>query len=225
MKQSLAFHYAHSAATMAPSKQTATQIKGRVLDTEISENATDRTPQRRSWRKVDKHTSGKDMGNVIHTVLQHISFAACTDVVAIAKEVSRLQQLGYITDEQVQWVDPQKIATFFQTDIGKRILSSSDVLREFKFSILDDGENYDASLAIEKILLQGVVDCAIVEPDGITVVDFKTDRITEKDLDQAVDAYRFQVKAYSDALTRIYDKPVKAAYLYFFKLNKLVSVL
>ena len=39
-----------------------------------------------------------------------------------------------------------------------------------------------------------------------------------------VDRYRMQVQTYADALSRIYQKPVKASYLYFFRLNRFVSV-
>ena len=76
----------------------------------------------------------------------------------------------------------------------------------------------------EKILLQGVVDCALLEPDGITVVDFKTDKVTEDTLQDRTDHYRPQVLAYADALRRIYKLPVKQAILYFFHLNRAVDV-
>ena len=98
------------------------------------------------------------------------------------------------------------------------------MLREFKFSILDDGENFDPALYGEKILLQGVVDCALLEKDGITVVDFKTDRVTEDTLPERVRQYRPQVLAYAGALERIYGKPVKEALLYFFQVGRAVPV-
>ena len=98
------------------------------------------------------------------------------------------------------------------------------MLREFKFSILDDGENFDPALRGEKILLQGVVDCALVEEDGITVVDFKTDRVTEETLPERARQYRPQVLAYAGALERIYGKPVKEAVLYFFQMGEIVPV-
>jgi len=85
--------------------------------------------------------------------------------------------------------------------------------------------NFSPELTGEKILLQGVVDCAMIDDDGITVIDFKTDYITEEFLQSKADHYCPQVKAYADAMQRIYNKPVKAALLYFFRLNRFVSVL
>jgi ATP-dependent helicase/nuclease subunit A len=95
-------------------------------------------------------------------------------------------------------------------------------LREFKFSILDRGEQYGDGLEGEQVLLQGVVDCALLEEDGITVLDFKTDSVTEETVRDRAAHYRIQLESYSEALSRIYEMPVKARYLYFFRLNKFV---
>ena len=72
--------------------------------------------------------------------------------------------------------------------------------------------------------MQGVVDCAILDADGITVVDFKTDRVTEATLPEKLRQYRPQVLAYAGALERIYGKPVKESCLYFFALDRFVSL-
>ena len=74
------------------------------------------------------------------------------------------------------------------------------------------------------MLLQGVVDCFMIEPDGITILDFKTDHVTESTLPDLITRYAPQVVTYAEALSRIYEMPVKEKYLYFFKLDRLVSV-
>ena len=70
--------------------------------------------------------------------------------------------------------------------------------------------------------MQGVVDCALLEDDGITVVDFKTDRVTEETVDAAVLRYSDQVQTYANALSRIFELPIKAKALHFFAINKTV---
>ena len=74
------------------------------------------------------------------------------------------------------------------------------------------------------MLLQGVVDCAMLEDDGITVIDFKTDYVTEETLPDVVERYRAQVQTYANALAQIYEQTIKAQYLYFFRLNRFVSI-
>ena len=121
-------------------------------------------------------------------------------------------------------VDCQQIAAFFQTEIGRRLCRHPNVLREFKFSILDDATHYDPSLVGEEILLQGVVDCAMVDEDSVTVIDFKTDYVTEETLAEKTEHYRPQVMAYADAMARIYQLPVKESWLYFFRLGRFVQI-
>ena len=116
------------------------------------------------------------------------------------------------------------MAAFFATDLGKRLCTGGNLLREFKFSILDDAENFDPALLGEKILLQGVVDCALIEDDGITVVDFKTDYVTEDTASQIAQRYAPQLQTYAGALGRIYKKPVKEALLYLFGIERFISV-
>jgi len=118
--------------------------------------------------------------------------------------------------------DCQSIATFFLTPIGEKLRTQLNVLREFKFSILDDADEYGADLQGEKVLLQGVVDCALVEADGITVIDFKTDSVTRETVSNAVSRYELQVQTYADAISRIYQLPVKAKALYFFRINEFI---
>ena len=89
---------------------------------------------------------------------------------------------------------------------------------------MDDAEKYAPGLAGEQVLLQGVVDCALVEEDGITIIDFKTDRVTEETVEKTALGYSVQVDTYADALSRIYELPIKAKMLYFFQLNRFVEV-
>ena len=224
--QTLSFRYAHMQATAAPSKQTATQRKGRDKDAEAAEQA---PPPKFAhiWRKPgfsEKGSQGKAYGTVVHTVMQYIRYDACTDEEGVHRELQRLVQQKYLTPEQLETVPCREIAAFFATPLGQKLRASKEVLREFKFSILDDGADYDAALAGEQILLQGVVDCALLEPDGITVVDFKTDHVTCDTVSERASHYRPQVLAYANALQRIYRKPVKKALLYFFRLGEFVPV-
>jgi len=226
LRETLAFRYGHKEATQAPSKQTATQRKGRDKDTEAAENAPEATSVSRNWRKPDFPAAkrGTDHGTAMHTAMQYIQFAACTDENGVEKEMDRLAAEGFLTPRQRDMVDCGEIARFFASELGMRLLRAEETLREFKFSILDDGVNFDPALSGEQILLQGVVDCALVEEDGITVIDFKTDYVTEETLQKTAAYYRPQVKAYAAALERIYQQPVKESYLYFFSIDSYLAV-
>lgn len=227
LKTTLGFQYPYKAATETPSKQTATQMKGRDKDLEASED----TASSRNYAKVfrrptfaDDHNRALKKGNAMHAVLQHIKFSACTDAISIANEIDRMVAEGYLDEDMATFVVPESILHFFKTDIGKKVKTAKNVLREFKFSILDDAGKYIPDIQNEEILLQGVVDCAVIEDDGITVIDFKTDHVKDGDLLRLSDIYRPQILTYANALGRIYKMPVKAALLYFFDVDEIVTV-
>ena len=74
------------------------------------------------------------------------------------------------------------------------------------------------------MLLQGVVDCCFETAAGVTVVDFKTDRVGEAGLAQRAEHYRPQLEAYSRALGEILGRPVVRRVLWFFALDRAVEV-
>lgn len=227
IKKGLSFRYAYSSATTAPSKMTATQLKGRIKDQESAEDTHEQRRRAHNWRVpsfVDDAVQGVEYGNTVHAVMQYIRFDQCETVAGVASEIRRMEEQGYISTEQGRMIDVNKIAAFFACDPGKKLIREKNVLREFKFSILDDGENYDLSLRDEHVLLQGVVDCALIETDGITIIDFKTDRVTEGTIPDIIDKYASQVRTYAKALSRIYSLPIKSKQLYLFQLNRFVEI-
>lgn len=220
---SLGYVYPQKQATQTPSKITATQLKGRLLDGEVSQHTRSESYFRRQVRKPSfavQQQLGKDRGNALHLAMQYIRYDRCTSAAAVSAEIERLKEEQFISAQQAELVDSGKIAAFFSTPIGKKLMTSENVLREFKISVLQDASD----LPGEKILLQGVIDCALIESDGITVIDFKTDRVIDRDVERIVARYRPQVQAYGDAICRIYEKPVKEILLYLFDLDLAVTV-
>ena len=227
MRAGLNYSYPYQAATLVPSKLTATQLKGRVKDKEVAEESEanqNRPIVFRDPSVSDALKHGTDYGNAIHCVMQHLDFSVCHDITLIRNDISRMVESGLLTSEHAAIVPVEKIAKFFQSELGAHIMRSRDVLREFKFSILENANKYYDASADDQILLQGVVDCAIIEDDGIVVLDFKSDYITESNLADKVQMYQSQVSAYAGALSRIFEKPVKASYIYFFSTEQLIGV-
>ena len=227
IQKGLSFQYPHISATYTPSKQTATGRKGRSKDREASENTPEPPVVLRKWLRpafISQDISGKEYGNVMHAVMQRISYEKCKDILSIQGEIRKLVDNGFLSSEQANSVKPCKLQRFFSSDIGRKLCGGIPYLREFKFSILDNGSHLDPSLSGEQILLQGVVDCALLEADGITVIDFKTDYVTEENFGEILSRYRVQLQTYADALQRIYEQPVKAKYLYLFHIDSLVAL-
>ncbi len=229
LRKSLSFQYPHEAATVFPSKQTATQLKGRTKDQEAAENTQFDKAMSYCWRTPSfvhaDSSKGIVFGNTVHKIMQYINFSMCDSLENIQLEINRMALSGLIDGDAVSFVDPQMIHAFFVTDFGRKLILAANVLREFKFSVLDNGEKYDPEISEDQILLQGVIDCAIIEDDNIAVVDFKTDQVEGNSISELAEQYRYQVLAYAEAISRIYKKKVSSAQLYFFRAKKFMTVI
>ena len=226
----VSFRYPHLAATTAPAKLTATQLKGRFLDTESADGAPERQTKQTVLRQPlflqgQRPLSASEQGTAVHLAMQYIRYACCCAEATVVQELRRLVDEGFLLEAQAACVPPAKITALFRSELGKRILSAENVVREFKFSLLMEGEAYALALAGEKIMLQGVVDCCLLEPDGLCVIDFKTDRVAPGQEAVRAEHYRGQLEAYSLALSRIFGKQVKEKHLYFFATDTAVKLL
>lgn len=229
LEAALSFQYSHAAAVQAPSKVTATQLKGRNLDSEAADGAFQSLPSpTRRFRTpsfmAPAPLQGREIGTATHLAMQFIRYEACTDRAGVEQELKRLLQEEFLTQRQFEAVNREWITEFFQTPLGCRLREGTNILREFKFSILEDGKILDADLAGEQMLLQGVVDCCILDEDGLTILDFKTDRVYPGKEEDAAGRYAPQVKAYGRALSKVWSRPVKKLLLYFFRTGCLLEV-
>ncbi len=72
----------------------------------------------------------------------------------------------------------------------------------------------------ERLFLQGIIDTVFVEDDQWVLVDYKTDRV--KSGDELIRRYKIQMDLYKEALERLTNMPVKASYIYSFRLHEAV---
>ena len=225
----LAWHYPHGAEVELPSKLTATQLKGRALDEEVAEAAV-RPPRpirlgRPRFAAEEFGLTPAQKGTALHLVMQYIDFERTERVEQVRAEIARLVERAFLTPQQGEAVDPAKIAAFFASPLGRELMASTSLRREFKFSILvPAADYYPQAGAEEQVLLQGVVDCCFETLEGITVVDFKTDRVDRRSVAARAEEYRPQLAAYSRALEEITGKPVIRRCLWFFALDQAVDV-
>ena len=212
----LSWTYPHAQAADLPSKMTATQLKGRVLDAEAAEHtessgAVWRAPfARPDFAAAKMGLTAPQRGTALHKVLQYLDFEHTGSAEEIQKEIDRLVTGQFITQEEGGSADANKLAAFFSSELGQQLLAAPTREREYKFSMLVPGEELIPGAEGEEILFQGVIDCWFEDGQGITVVDFKTDRTPDPE------QYRPQVEAYSRALEELLGRPVTRKALYFF---------
>lgn len=149
-------------------------------------------------------------GTVVHKALSLIALDRLralpqeewTQELAAQKEAWLQQQL--FTPKEGAMISSQMLLSFFHAPLGKRLLASPEVRREWSF-------NYRMPDAAQT-LLQGVMDCVFREEDGWVLLDYKTDRITEEET--FVQQYTHQLQLYARALGAITGLPVREAWLF-----------
>lgn len=224
----LAFRYSHRAATVTPSKVTATQLKGRAIDQEIAEGTLParRTaaPEKPRFLQEKRGLTGAERGTAMHLAMQFLPLDTPAVPEAVTAFAERLTARRLLTPEQAAALDIPALARFLASSLAERIRTAPQVWREYRFALLTDAGIYDVAAAGEEILLQGVADCVFETTAGLTVVDFKTDRVTAAEASQRAEAYRPQLDAYAGALSRILEKPVTERILYFFACGEEISL-
>ncbi|MCK4783442.1 MAG: PD-(D/E)XK nuclease family protein, partial [Desulfobacteraceae bacterium] len=62
---------------------------------------------------------------------------------------------------------------------------------------------------------QGIIDMLVATPNGLLVIDFKTDNVTAKQAGQQAGLYREQLGLYSKAASAILKSKLLNKWLYF----------
>lgn len=222
--------YTYQKAVTVPAKLTATQIKGRGLDAETSEQAAKEVlPHRpvvrtRTFLPIKQELSAAEKGISVHLFMQYCRYENCLSRSGICEEKKRLLENNFLTKQQIDAVSEEKILRFFASDVGRLLLQGGKLYREFKFSLLVDAETYYPDAIGEKIMMQGVVDCFVITPDGIVVLDFKTDAIRPGEEHLRTQYYRQQLTVYGQALERIFELPVVRKIIYYFHTDTVVEL-
>jgi ATP-dependent exoDNAse (exonuclease V) beta subunit len=76
----------------------------------------------------------------------------------------------------------------------------------------------------EFAVVQGVVDLAVILPEEIWVLDFKTDHMNATEFVEKTHNYQRQLRLYACALRHIYGRPVTRSWLHFLSSRQSVSL-
>lgn len=215
-------HYDNFDSKTAASKLTVTEITSDLMLKKLGKNNPLFFPSLPKLSEELSRLSAAKKGTYTHLFMELADYGNCEkDVKA---ELDRLVKNGSFTEKQAEGVYIGAVKKFFSGDFYNRLKSSEHILREKKFLVKADelglSGKYSEYLS-DGSMLQGVADCIFLEDDGYVLVDYKTDNF--KDISE-VSEYSSQLELYKAALDLILDKPVKACYIYSFKLNEGVEI-
>ena len=166
--------------------------------------------------------TGAQWGTLMHEAMQWLPLAQYTQA-SLTKELDALVMKGTFTEEERNLLSDTSLYKFFSSDLGKRLINGKRIERELPFSMLFEGKRvYDTLEDGENLFLQGIIDTAFEEGGEWVLVDYKTDRV--KSGEDLIKRYKIQMDLYKEALQRLTGMPVKACYIYSFRLHDAISI-
>jgi ATP-dependent helicase/nuclease subunit A len=251
LKQRLAWQYPYPGATRQPAKTSVTTLRRQAAEieeeTEDLRLATSSSPPlaqtgtsgesgfsgRPKPRRKTQGLSATDIGLAHHAFLQYVELDHVDTLENLRVESQRLLRLGALSKEEVAALDFQSLLAFWQSEIGRLLLSQAAHLRrELPFTLrlncadmarLTD-EPEDPAMAGEFVVLQGVADLVVIRPKEIWLLDFKTDHLAPGELEAKTKTYEPQLNLYAHALSQIYSRPVTRRWLYFLSSHTAVAM-
>ena len=166
--------------------------------------------------------TGAQWGTLMHEAMQWLPLAQYTQA-SLTKELDALVTKGTFTEEERNLLSDTSLYKFFSSDLGKRLINAKRIERELPFSMLFEGKRvYDTLEDGENLFLQGIIDTAFEEDGEWVLVDYKTDRV--KSGEDLIKRYKIQMDLYKEALQRLTGMPVKASYIYSFRLHDAIII-
>ena len=189
-----------------------------ISETEIADSVFGRKPM--AIADAEEIVTGAQWGTLMHEAMQWLPVKTYTQQ-SMTDMLDSLQAEGKFSDDERSVLSDRSLYIFFNSDIGKRLIASKRIERELPFSMLFDGNRvYPDVESGERLFLQGIIDTAFVEDDQWVLVDYKTDRV--KSGDELIRRYKIQMDLYKEALETLTNMPVKASYIYSFRLHEAV---
>jgi ATP-dependent helicase/nuclease subunit A len=152
-----------------------------------------------------------DVGTATHRALELWDFNADESQIEIM--VGR----KLISPAQAALIDRQALNWFLGTDLGRLLKQRGDhLMREIPFAVADAPDGETPADPLDRIMVRGRIDLLFrMEDGGVSVVDYKTDKVTAADVAARAQSYRRQMEYYRHALKRVAGAEIAGIYLVF----------
>jgi ATP-dependent helicase/nuclease subunit A len=236
LQSRLSTGYPFGVATNEPAKTSVSALRRRAMELFDQEEVTEvfKAPSRRKNFKAKKNTA--DVGTVHHRFLEHVSFERVNTARDLRAEAARMIDDGILSAAEVDWLKFDSLLAFWRSEFGRKILAHAPRIRRelaftARFSPAELGElevrqTFSSAPGLENefIIVQGVADLAVILPEEIWLLDFKTDDVAGSELGGKIRMYEPQLRLYARALERIYRKPVTECRIHFLSCGETVPI-
>ena len=170
---------------------------------------------------------GAQRGTAYHRVMELLDYGSVGSERMIQAGMDKMLAEGKIDESIKESVRVSDIYWFTTSWIGKRMKwawEDGKLWREQQFVMSVPASELDERWKDHPVLVQGIIDAFFEEPDGIVLVDYKTDYVKKGQEQELVERYQRQLWYYASVLERVRGKKVKEIHIYSFSLGKSIPV-
>ena len=150
---------------------------------------------------------GTRLGKAVHAVLQSIDLVTGEGLASASRAQAEIEGISARWREVASLVKNALGFDVIQRLAGRYVAGEADFYREVFVSAVLDGQ-----------LVEGFIDLLIDGPDGMVVVDYKTDAVNgEEEMEEAVRQHEIQMGLYAWAAQEVTGRPVREAVLLFLR--------
>jgi len=178
-----------------------------------------------------KKASASDIGIAYHRIMEFADFGRAVsedgtvDRAYIKERAEHLRDHDAIEADVYESLDLEKIAGFFESDLGRRAVAASSegsLKKEKAFTLKTERGGRD-------ILVQGVIDCCFEEDGSLVLIDYKSSfakpgKGHDEELERIKKEYKVQIDLYSEAAQKGTGLEVSEAYLYLFQTGEALRI-
>lgn len=229
--------YAHEALSGLFVKTTVSELKKAGMREELEEGRQLFAEEEADayvpgfMKEAEEKAGGTARGNAYHRFMELFAFGqksageswTLTEIRMLLKAKA---ESGELTVSEAEAINPYKIRAFLESGLAARMAEADrkkKLVREQPFVLGIPASSMDSAFPEEEtVLIQGIIDVFFEEEDGLVLMDYKTDRVS--DAEELVQRYRVQLEHYEEALERLTGKRVKQKLIYSFALEKEIEI-
>ncbi|AWW26462.1 helicase-exonuclease AddAB subunit AddA [Acetobacterium sp. KB-1] len=244
--QRLNFLYPVKAENELPSKMSVTEIK--------DYQKADLTRQQEKIRKLSKKQekpkfleqkqtdfTAAQRGSALHLLMEVVDLKPIREELFssgqaalplflkkyLVNQIETLIHKEFLPAALARTISVDKLISFYTSALGIRLLSAEKIRREIPFNYAYDPAEIRLEWTDirEKIIVQGIIDCAFMEDQKWVIIDYKTDYFKDpQQREQVLRGYEIQINLYAKALTELTGVPVKEKVIGLITLNEAISI-
>ena len=229
LKHHLTYEYEHLADVGLHTKATVSELKRAGQPVEKLSEEEQPVDLFAQWKSTGQQEQPEKQvmeraarrGTAYHRVLELLDFTTAVSLKDVQNQIQEMVTSGKISEENARMVRPGEIWKFVQTKTGKRMTraqSKRQSHREQQFVMGVPAREMHMGDSDELVLIQGIIDVWLEEEDGMVLIDYKTDHVSDGEI--LVKRYKVQLDYYQRALEQMTGKRVKERIIYSLALQK-----